>query len=78
MNWVTDLFYDELPLYLQSSTRAFFYNYDSYYYRDGIEERLARLGHDLFEHVAAINTKVCDCAPIDYRTLLFVVLKEVR
>ncbi|KAI0376669.1 hypothetical protein F5Y04DRAFT_285613 [Hypomontagnella monticulosa] len=57
VNWITDLLYDDLPPHLKKSTRIFFYNYDSYWSRDGIEERRARLGQELFEHLADLSTQ---------------------
>ena len=58
VNWVTDLFYHDLSPSLQINSRAFFYNYDSYWMRDGIEERRIRLGVELFESIVLMHSKV--------------------
>ncbi|XDG01967.1 hypothetical protein ABKA04_001582 [Annulohypoxylon sp. FPYF3050] len=57
VNWVTDFFHDDIPLDLRTKTRAFFYNYDSYWMRDAIEEQRETLGKELFEQVVSIAAK---------------------
>jgi hypothetical protein len=58
VNWVTDFLCDDLPPDIRLHVRIFFYNYDSYWKRDAIEERRARLGHELFEEVTTLEVKV--------------------
>ncbi|KAI1096927.1 hypothetical protein F5B19DRAFT_12548 [Rostrohypoxylon terebratum] len=58
VKWVTDFFHHDIPPHLRTKTRAFFYNYDSYWMRDAIEERRETIGKELFEQVVGMATKV--------------------
>ncbi|KAB8269937.1 hypothetical protein BDV30DRAFT_241947 [Aspergillus minisclerotigenes] len=57
VNWVTDFFCEDLPPHVQKNTRLFFYNYDSYWQRDAIQERRTRLGQELFQEVSSLAVK---------------------
>jgi hypothetical protein len=57
VNWVTDFLCEDIPPDLRQHTRVFFYNYDSYWKRDAIEERRSRLGLELFEEVTSREVK---------------------
>ncbi|KAH6653678.1 hypothetical protein BKA67DRAFT_660234 [Truncatella angustata] len=57
VNWVTDFLCEDLPPNVRPHVRVFFYNYDSYWKRDAIEERRSRLGQELFEEVASMAVK---------------------
>ncbi|KAH7111469.1 P-loop containing nucleoside triphosphate hydrolase protein [Dactylonectria estremocensis] len=57
VNWVTDFLCEDLPPDIRRHTRVFFYNYDSYWKRDAIDERRSRLGQELFEEVTSMEVK---------------------
>jgi hypothetical protein len=52
-NWITHFLPDDLPQEVLPHTRAFFYNYDSYWYRDALEAQLWDLGERLLFHVSS-------------------------
>ena len=58
VNWVNNFLCEDLPSSVRQQVRIFFYNYDSYWMRDAVEERRTRLGHQLFEDVTSMEVKV--------------------
>lgn len=49
--WVIDFLPEDVPPEVYDSTRLFFYNYDSYYWRDAVQTRLSNIGTSFLEHV---------------------------
>ncbi|EXK77979.1 hypothetical protein FOQG_17325 [Fusarium oxysporum f. sp. raphani 54005] len=72
VNWVADFLCDDLPLDIRRHTRVFFYNYDSYWKRDAIEERRSRLGLELFEEVTSMAVKASRPQGTPERSIVFV------
>jgi hypothetical protein len=64
VNWVSDFLCEDLPPEVRRHARVFFYNYDSYWKNDAIEERRSRLGHELFEEVSSMEVKVSRLKPL--------------
>ncbi|PMD17725.1 hypothetical protein NA56DRAFT_605582, partial [Hyaloscypha hepaticicola] len=64
--WITHFLPDDLPQETLAHTRAFFYNYDSYWYRDALDRRLWDLGERLLFH---IGSEIQQC---EKRRLVFV------
>ncbi|KAH7190668.1 hypothetical protein BKA60DRAFT_613127 [Fusarium oxysporum] len=66
VNWVSDFLCEDLPPEVRWHARVFFYNYDSYWTNDAVEERRSRLGHELFEEVTSMEVKTPE------RSIIFV------
>ncbi|RKL06515.1 hypothetical protein BFJ70_g16994 [Fusarium oxysporum] len=66
VNWVSDFLCEDFPPEVRRHARVFFYNYDSYWKNDAIEERRSRLGHELFEEVTSMAVKTPE------RSIIFV------
>jgi hypothetical protein len=64
VNWVSDFLCEDFPPEVRRHARVFFYNYDSYWKNDAIEERRSRLGHELFEEVTSMAVKVSRLKPL--------------
>ncbi|EXK23881.1 hypothetical protein FOMG_19368 [Fusarium oxysporum f. sp. melonis 26406] len=66
VNWVSDFLCEDFPPEVRRHARVFFYNYDSYWKNDAIEERRSRLSHALFEEVTSMAVKTPE------RSIIFV------
>lgn len=51
VTWVRDFLPDDLPPSIREEVRMFFYNYDSYWKRDALDNRLTNLGSALLERI---------------------------
>lgn len=51
INWVTELLPEDIPDNLKDIVRLYFYNYDSYWQRDAVNNRLSMLGDALLEDI---------------------------
>ncbi|EPE08501.1 eukaryotic translation initiation factor 3 [Ophiostoma piceae UAMH 11346] len=69
VNWVTDLFPDDIPDGLKKSVRLFYYNYDSYWQRDAKDTRLSLLADELLDH---LNNSIRSTPREKSRKLIFV------
>jgi hypothetical protein len=66
--WITHFLPDDLPQETLAHTRAFFYNYDSYWYRDALDRRLWDLGERLLFH---IGSEIQQCEKVCQPTIAF-------
>lgn len=55
VNWVTEFLVHDLEKDHRSTTRVFFFNYDSYWKRDALETRLCNMADKLLSHLALIR-----------------------
>ncbi len=53
MTWVSDFLPDDLRSDIRQDIRLFFYNYDTYWKRDALPERLSTLGHALLGRITS-------------------------
>jgi len=67
-SWITHFLPEDLPQEALAHTRAFFYNYDSYWYRDALDRRLWDLGERLLFHV---GSEIQKCEKVCRPTIAF-------
>ena len=49
--WIADFLPDDLPEYLKAGTRFYLYNYNSYWKRDAVATRLARMSGEMLTNI---------------------------
>jgi hypothetical protein len=55
VNWVTDFLVHDLDCAHRSTTRVFFFNYDSYWKRDALETRLSSMADKLLSNLELVR-----------------------
>jgi hypothetical protein len=52
VNWIEDLLFPDLVASSESAIEMFHYNYESYWLRDSVQQRLPRMAEDMLLHIS--------------------------
>lgn len=62
--WISDFLPQDFSPTIRKSTRAFFYNHDSYWQRDAVQARLWSLGEGFLQRIRASIRNSDEVSPI--------------
>jgi hypothetical protein len=57
VNWITDFLVHDLDSAHQSTTRIFFFNYDSYWKRDALKTRLSSMADKMLSNLELVRDR---------------------
>jgi hypothetical protein len=69
VNWIEDLLFPDLVALSKTAIEMFHYNYESYWLRDSVQQRLPRMAEDMLMHICHYLSQQIDVGTLSFISL---------